>query len=342
MPMMSMLRNFVILSVATVCAGQQYTSDISGFQEWMNVTQQHYTTDEMLERLNIWQSNYRYVEQHNAEADKGMHSFRLGMTSLAGMSNKEYRSKMLKYRSTGTERAAVGTFVAADHATPPNSADWRTYSPKVVSPIKNQGQCGSCWAFSAVEAMEAVSALKTGKLAQGSPQQCVDCVNNGADTCDIGGEMHDCYLSVMKQGGLDTESTYPYEGTSGDGCRFKKGSVIPGTANFSGYKNVTSGNETDLMAAAAVIPTVSIGIDASSPGFQLYRSGVYNPLFCKNKSDQLDHGVAIVGYGTESGKNYWTVRNSWGTIWGMKGYVNMIKDDDNKCGVATDATFPVY
>jgi cathepsin L len=250
---------------------------------------------------------------------------------------------MLKYRSSGKERfPAVGMFNAGDHAAPPASVDWRTHSPAVVSPIKDQGQCGSCWAFSAVEAMEAVAALKTGKLQHGAPQQCVDCVNGGADTCDLGGEMHDCYLEVMKQGGLDTELSYPYTASSGGGCRFKKGSVISGTTNFAGYKNVSQGNETDLMAAAAVIPTVSIGIDASSIGFQLYSSGIYNPLFCKNKMDQLDHGVAIVGYGSESGKYYLIVRKSWGLIWGMKGYVNMIKDDNNKCGVATDATYPVY
>lgn len=320
-----------------------YESTQAGFQAWMKDTNQTYTTDEIFDRLNIWQKNHKYVEAHNEEADKGIHSFRVGMTGLAGMTNEEYQTKMLKLRrNNGEYFPPVGTFDASSNPAAPASADWRTHTPKVVSPIKNQGQCGSCWAFSAVEAMEAVAALKTGKLGKGSPQQCVDCVLGGADTCNIGGEMHDCYLSVMKKGGLDTEMTYPYEGQSGGGCRFKKGSVVAGTTTFRGYRNVTSGNETDLMAAAATIPTVSIGIDASSMGFQLYTSGVYNPLFCKNTSDQLDHGVAIVGYGAESGDNYWIVRNSWGTVWGMEGYVNMIKDHDNKCGVATDATYPVY
>jgi cathepsin L len=321
-----------------------YTNDHDGFTQWMVDTNQKYGTEEVFDRFNIWSANHKFVENHNAQADKGAHSFRLGMTSLAGMTNDEYRAKMLKYRASSGERSfpASGTHNSADYAAPPASQDWRTHTPAVVSPIKDQGQCGSCWAFSAVEAMEAVAALKTGKLAHGAPQQCVDCVNGGADTCDLGGEMHDCYLSVMKSGGLDTELSYPYEAQSGGGCRFKPHSVIAGTTSFSGYKNVTQGNETDLMSAAAAIPTVSIGIDASSMAFQLYSSGIYNPLFCKNKMDQLDHGVAIVGYGSEDGKNYWLVRNSWGTIWGMEGYVKMIKDDKNKCGVATDATYPIY
>lgn len=309
----------------------------------MKDTNQTYATDEIFHRLNTWQENFKYVEKHNAEADKGIHSWRLGMNALAAMTNEEYRAKMLKFRPNRSERfPAAGTFTPEGVAAPPASVDWRTHSPAVVSPIKDQGQCGSCWAFSAVEAMEAVAALKTGKLQRGAPQQCVDCVNGGADTCDVGGEMHDCYLSVMKSGGLDTEQSYPYEAQSGGGCRFKKGSVIDGTTTFSGYKNITSGNETEMMAAAAVIPTISIGIDASSMGFQLYTGGVYNPLLCKNKFDQLDHGVAVVGYGSENGKNYWLVRNSWGLGWGMKGYINMIKDNSNKCGVATDSTYPVY
>jgi cathepsin L len=340
--MMKLVSVALTAAVAFASVGE-YENSPSGFKAWMKDTNQDYTTDEIFDRLNIWQQNHKYVQAHNEEADKGIHSWRLGMNSLAAMTNEEYQSKMLKLRrGNGDGFPAMGTFDASEHAAPPSSVDWRTHTPAVVSPIKNQGQCGSCWAFSAVESMEAVAALKTGKLSHGAPQQCVDCVNNGADTCDLGGEMHDCYLSVMKSGGLDTELSYPYEATSGGGCRFKKGSVIEGTTNFAGYKNVTSGDEVALMAAAAVIPTVSIGIDASSMAFQLYSSGIYNPLFCKNKMDQLDHGVAIVGYGTESGKNYWLVRNSWGTMWGMQGYVNMIKDDKNKCGVATDSTYPVY
>jgi cathepsin L len=333
----------VLALVASVSAlTPAFANSEDGYTAWMIHHKKNYSVEEVLSRYAIWQDNYAFVAKHNTEADAGQHSFRVGMNTFAAMTNEEYRNTMLKYQRP-ERNYAIGTFDASSVSAIPDSVDWRDHTPAVVSPIKDQGQCGSCWAFSAVEAMEAAAAIKTGtKVKKGSPQQLVDCVDNGADNCDRGGEMHDGYLEVIKQGGLDTEASYPYEGQSGGGCRFKKLNVINGTTNFKGYKQIKVGNETDLMAATAVIPTVSIAIDASSMSFQLYTGGVYNNFLCHNKAAGLDHGVAIVGYGKQVNKDYWLVRNSWGTIWGMEGYIKMSKDKNNQCGVATDATYPVY
>lgn len=215
------------------------------------------------------------------------------------------------------------------------SWDWRTHS-NVVNPVKNQGSCGSCWAFSAVAAMEGAFNLKTGSLHSFSEQQVVDCTLNGANTCSIGGEMWQGIDYVAKAGGIESETSYPYKGTSGGGCHFDSSKVV---GKFSGYVNVTSGDEAALKAATFEKPVISVGIDASSIWFQLYLFGVYDHSSCKNSIDDLDHGVAVVGYGTDSGKDYWWVRNSWGGAWGIHGYIRMVRNKNNQCGVATQAAF---
>merc|ERR1711924_52332 len=132
--------------------------------------------------------------------------------------------------------------------------------------------------------------------------------------------------------GMMSESDYSYKGISGGKCAFDASKSVH---TFSGYSNVTSGDEAALKEAAYAQPIVSVGIDASSIWFQLYFGGVYDHKGCKNKAEELDHGVAVVGYGTSSGKDYWLVRNSWGASWGKSGYIMMARNKDNQCGVAT-------
>jgi len=163
------------------------------------------------------------------------------------------------------------------------------------------------------------------------------CVNGGADTCQEGGEPHDGMLWGSSNG-MELESSYPYEGTSGGGCQFNPSLVV---AKFNGYVNVTSGSETALQAASAQF-VISVGIDASSMGFQFYSTGVYTDNQCGNTEAALDHGVTVVGYGTLSGQKYWIVKNSWGASWGMQGYILMARDRKNMCGIATDATYPLW
>jgi len=256
------------------------------------------------------------------------------MNKFGDLTSKEFAAL---YNGLRVNATLVDSDIHAPVA-PLAAVDWRTKG--AVTGVKNQGQCGSCWAFSAVAAMEGAHALSTGNLVSFSEQELVDCVNGGADTCALGGEMHDGYLYVISAGGIETESDYPYTATSGSKCGFDK-SKSAGT--FTSYLNVTTTDEVALAQAINDRPTVSVGIDASSIWFQLYSTGVYDDTTCKSDWNDLDHGVTVVGYGVDSasGKNYWIVKNSWNASWGQAGYIWMSKDASNQCGIATDATFPL-
>jgi len=207
----------------------------------------------------------------------------------------------------------------------PASVDWRTAG--VVTAVKDQGQCGSCWAFSTTGAVEGAWAIKTGKLVSLSEQQLVDCdkTNYGCN----GGWPVDAMAWLIKNGGSDTEASYPYT-AKGGWCK----SGVPG-GNITTYKQIPKGSESDLQSATANIGPVSVCIDASNTSFQLYKSGVYVEPKCN--PNNLDHAVLVVGYGTESGKDYWLVKNSWGTSWGESGYIKMLRNGNNQCGIASAA-----
>ena len=145
--------------------------------------------------------------------------------------------------------------------------------------------------------------------------------------------MDDAFKYVEKYG-IDTEASYPYVAHD-ETCHYMSKNV--GT-NCTGYNDVTKDSESDLQDAVATVGPISVAIDASHISFQLYHSGVYDPFFCS--STDLDHGVLAVGYGSDNGKDFWLVKNSWGVDWGMKGYIEMIRNKGNKCGIATSASYP--
>ncbi|EPS57605.1 cysteine proteinase, partial [Genlisea aurea] len=192
---------------------------------------------------------------------------------------------------------------------------------------------GSCWAFSAIGSVESINAIKTGKLISLSEQELVDC--DTTDSGCSGGLMDNAFAFIIKNGGIDTESDYPYTAQDGTCNKVKLNTKV---VTISGYVDVTPNSESALQAAVANQP-VSVAIDAGGLSFQLYTSGIFNGI-C---ATLLDHGVVVVGYGTSSGQDYWIVRNSWGTSWGESGYIRMkrnVASKSGQCGIAIEPSYP--
>jgi len=282
-----------------------------------------YDVTEFFQRFHIFKNNIDLIDIHNEQADQGKWTFTLGVNHLADLTNEEYRV-MLGFRSSKTDSGA-GVHSHAKKGVPV-AADWRKQG--AVTPVQDQGQCGSCWAFSATGSMEGEHQIKTGKLISLSEQELVDCSRGyGNDGCN-GGLMDNAFKYVIAHG-ITSEAEYPYKAR--DGTCEKKSPVV----HITGYHDVPSGVESQLMPAVNIGP-VSVAIEADQSCFQFYSGGILDNSGC---GDQLDHGVLLIGYGTEGGHNYWIVKNSWGASWGEKGYIRMIRDH-NECGIDLAASYP--
>jgi len=283
-------------------------------------------------RMKVFFEKVAEIEQHNARFEAGEESFTMAINKFSDMLTSEVSSKMNGFKASD-KIEATGTFTKLDSevaAALDETVDWRTKG--IVTPVKNQGQCGSCWAFSTTGSFEGQHAKKSGNLVSLSEQQLVDCStpNNGCN----GGLMDNAFQYIKQVGGLETEADYPYYAEDRT-CEFEKSRVA---ASLTGYVDVTRGDEEALKQAVATVGPVSVAIDASHGSFQSYRSGVYYEASCS--STQLDHGVLAVGYGTEDGRDYWLVKNSWAASWGEEGYIKMIRNQNNNCGIASMASYP--
>ncbi|WVZ87631.1 hypothetical protein U9M48_034238 [Paspalum notatum var. saurae] len=284
-------------------------------------------------RFRVFRDNLRFVDEHNARA--GEHGYRLGMNQFADLTNDEFRAAYLGARlpaRTGV-RAAGERYRHDGREDLPESVDWRDKG--AVAPVKNQGQCGSCWAFSAVSTVESINQLVTGEMVTLSEQELVECSTNGGNSGCNGGLMDSAFEFIIKNGGIDTEDDYPYKAVDGKCDINRKNAKV---VSIDGFEDVPENDEKSLQKAVAHQP-VSVAIEAGGRAFQLYKSGVFSGSCTTN----LDHGVVAVGYGTENGKDYWIVRNSWGAKWGEDGYIRMernINDTTGKCGIAMMASYP--
>jgi cathepsin L len=288
-----------------------------------------YEAEEFLNRFEIFKSNMDFVRDWNAQGSTTV----LGLNNLADLSNDEYRTLYLGTKIDGSILLANAEPYVASDAPVADTVDWRTKN--VVTPIKDQGQCGSCWAFSSTGSIEGAYALSKGKLVSLSEQNLMDCSTAYGNQGCNGGLMNSAFQYVIANKGIDTEASYPYQTKQGT-CRFTAANV---GATITSFKNVAAGNEASLVTAINSQP-VSVAIDASHNSFQLYKSGVYYEAQCS--SSRLDHGVLAVGYGTtDAGVDYYIVKNSWGTSWGTQGYIQMSRNKANNCGIATSASWPI-
>lgn len=307
------------------------------WEEFKSTHDKQYETDlEENMRKEIFHGHLKTIKMHNYLHDHGKKSYRLGVNEYADLEHSEFVGIMNGYLHK--EKTSRGTTYMSPNndyvtVTLPDEVDWRTKG--YVTEVKNQGQCGSCWSFSTTGALEGQHFKKTGKLVSLSEQNLVDCSEKWGNHGCNGGLMDYGFQYILDNKGDDTEEVYPYEAKDGI-CRFKPDGV---GATDTGYTDVTQGDESALKEALATVGPVSVAIDASHQSFQLYQSGVYDEPECS--SEQLDHGVLAVGYGTKDGQDYWIVKNSWGPTWGDQGYILMSRNKDNQCGIATSASYPL-
>merc|ERR1712223_214178 len=320
------IMKFLFVLAITLAASQAMNLDIEWTIFKMKFEKNYLSSQEHNLRKAIFAENLVKINKHNVEESLGLHTFTLGVNKFADMTNEEFR---LFYNGlVGQGNLEVEEIIAHEL---PETVDWRDKG--YVTPVKNQKQCGSCWAFSATGSMEGAHFKKTGKLVSLSEQNLVGCVTK--DFGCNGGLPGDAFQYVIKNNGIDTETSYPYTARDGQ-CHYS--SATEG-ATFSEAVAVESKNEDTLKKAVATVGPVSVGIDASHFSFQLYKRGVYYCRFCSQT--RLDHGVLVVGYGNEDGHDYWMVKNSWGSNYGENGYIKMSRNRNNNCGIATMANYPV-
>ncbi|CAF1168803.1 unnamed protein product [Rotaria sordida] len=226
-----------------------------------------------------------------------------------------------------------------DTSSLPKTFDWRTKT--VVSPIKSQGGCGSCYAFASVAVLESVYAIKTNSknVTEFSPQQIVDCSNNGNSGC-YGGLFQPTIEYFKEKGGkIATDASYPYVGRTDESCR--KDGINEIDLGQIEYIDIPVGDEKQMAEVLINNGPIFIGLDADSELFMFYKSGVLKIDNCPNDREDMDHAMVIVGYGYDEKLKlpYWILKNSWGVKWGESGYLRLIKDADNMCGIATMASY---
>jgi cathepsin L len=316
---------FVLIGSVYGFSTQEYQTT---FMSWMKEHQVSYTQEEFLVRYDIFKSNMDFVRDWNAKNSTTV----VGLNRFADLTNSEYRNI---YLGTHIDATNVEEGVFIQTVPQAVTVDWRTKN--VLTPVKDQGQCGSCWAFSSTGSIEAASVIggKTSMVVSLSEQELMDCSGSYGNQGCNGGLMDSAFKYVIANKGIDTEKSYPYETKNGV-CRFSAANV---GATIVSYKDVAAKSEAALVDAIAKQP-VSVAIDASHNSFQLYKSGVYYETACS--STRLDHGVLAVGYGTDDTTNtdYYIVKNSWGTSWGTAGYILMARNKANNCGIATSASWP--
>ena len=320
--------------------GRTLTTFLNEGDEWKQFTnfqerfsKRYENMQEMETRFQIFRTNLRNIILHNLDHTQ---NFTMGINQFTDLTPQEFKDQYV-----GGLKAEVGSYgcktFSSSASGAPSSIDWRNKG--AVTSVKDQGQCGSCWTFSSTGAVEGAWAISTGKLIDLSEQELVDCATGvayGSHGCS-GGQMEGAFKFIIENGQC-SDASYPYtSGVSKTGGSCQKCSAV---AHISSCSDVKPNDQISLKAAVAKQP-VAVAIEADTRYFQSYSGGILTSSSC---GTNLDHGVLVVGYGTENGQDYWLVKNSWSNTWGDKGYVKIARssstNDPGICGIAMDPSFP--
>lgn len=317
--------NKIILIFALIAVSNCYTvedqASLTLFGKFINKYEKKYSTPETFtKRFEIFAANIQEHASHllyTNEQDPIM-------TPFFDLTPEEFESQYLTLKAE--ELAAARSKMTRLELTErlgelPKAYDWIEHG--AVTPVKNQGSCGSCWAFSAVANIEGLYQIQSGKLLAFSESELVDC-DNVDEGCN-GGLMDNAFKWLHENGGLNTEEDYPYVAKR-QGCKIKKDKF---RVKISGFNDLSQ-NEDEIAEYLIKVGPLSVALNATP--LQFYLGGVFNPLVCNPKG--LNHGVTIVGFGEENGKKFWNVKNSWGEGWGESGYFRIIRGV-GKCGINT-------
>lgn len=317
------------MKLALVTLAVSHAATLSGetmeaFSRFAQTYNKKYTDAEWSTRMAIFAENLERINEQNKQHILIGGDAVFGVTQFSDLTPAEFKAMYLNYIPSNVTLPRVN--IELDGA-PATVVDWRTKG--AVTEVKDQGQCGSCWAFSATEAIESYSFLSSGKLVALSPQQITSC--DKTDGGCNGGNTETAYGYVQKAGGIETSADYPY--TSGGGntgiCKFDSSKVA---VKINGYKSVAKG-ETNLKAALNNGP---VSVCLAADAFQSYRSGIL-----KSCPGQVDHCVQAVGYDDTNSPPYWIVRNSWATSWGEQGYIR-VESGKDLCKISDDVTYPTF